>query len=1359
VLEFDGVSWRSIKVPNWSVLSMAIDDTGTIYVGGKDEMGFLAPDSEGSLQYVSLLDHLEDNQRNFSTVWKIHSTGEGVYFHTLKFLFRWNPLQKQIKGWKPDYRFNASFTCGGKLFIRQEKIGLMQMDTVNDSLKLIPGGETFATKKVYMIAPYDTAAKKLLIGTRSNGFYIYDGISARPFPTAADDYIKEKQLYHGIRLVFSSTGPGDFALATRLGGLLILDAHGALKAIFAKASGLQDDNVKYVFEDFRGNLWLALNDGISKIEYASPFSIYDDRANLPGLVLSVVKHRNHLYVGTSSGLYFLSFDNKFYPVSGISDYCWSLLSIGDSLLAAASGGVFQVDDIKNIKLRIIENPSYVLQQSKMDPNRIWVGTRGGLVSLYLDAENNKDRLWRKEYAFENITLEVRTMVEDKKGNLWLGTLTKGVLSAVFPVNGTIIHPAVKRYDTSYGLPSGEVNVFMAAGHVMFATGKGIYRFNEKDKFFVPDSTLGDEFAGGSKGVFRIVEDRNKHTWFHSRRRNFWALPGPGGSFVLNPTSLLRRIPHAQVNTIYPDPNDDATWFGGTNGLIRYDTTIKKNYKRDFPVLIRKVLVNGNLIFGGYKHEHKYKIDKDIDTNDDSNLKHLFPVIEYKDRNLRFDFAAPFFEDESRTEYRSLLEGYDEVWSEWHSETKKYYTNLDPGLYTFRVQAKNVYGHPGREAAFQFKVLPPWYKTWLAFLGYLLVSFLGVYFIVRWRSLKLVGEKQKLERIVKERTKEINLKSQQLEKKTFQLKEQSVKLQEMAKMKSRFFANISHEFRTPLTLIIGPLEQILSDYRCKDSQLVNKLNLMLRNSQRLLMLINQLLDLSKFDSGKMRLQAARQNIIPFLKGILASFELLATQKKLDLRFHAKEENITLYFDPEKMEGAVCNLLLNAVKFTPPGGKITVTVYANVTENRTKKGNFPSTSTPEFLEISICDTGIGIPKDQLGHIFDRFYQGERSISGLGEHDHKGSGIGLALAKELISLHHGRIDVHSREGKNSGTEFIIRLPMGEAHLKPYEIISPSEIPSDRGKSFEITAAYRVEKEAKEPVTANRNGKTNIAGTFVEPGKDIEKEPEFEPEPRGQKKNVILVVEDNAEVRNYIREPLDPLYTVVEARDGKEGIKVAIEIIPDLIISDIMMPGVDGYELCRVLKNEIKTSHIPIILLTAKASEESIIQGLETGADDYITKPFNSKILTTRIKNLIDLRRQMQKKIQRQKMLLPAEISVSSIDEEFLKEFQAIVEKHLSDPEFNIDQLCKELYMGRTTLFSKIEALTGESPKQFIQSYRLERAAQLLKSDFGNVTEVAFKVGFSSSAYFTKCFKEKFHQLPSTFQASESGRQRQGK
>jgi len=1289
VLEFDGVSWRVIEVPNYTVRSLAMDEQGRIYIGGNNELGYLEPDAKGALSYQSLRDRVKNKGINFSYVWGTHSTKQGIYFRTLKFLFRWDSRHLEI--WKPGNPIYGSYACKGELFIYQGNRGLMKMKS--DSLQSIPGGEAFAkVKKIFMMVPYDS--QRLLIGTRPKGFFIYDGKKMMPFPTEADEYLKEKKVYHGIRLA-----NGDLALATLHGGLVIMNHHGHLEYILDRNSGLQGDDVKYVFEDKQGNLWLCLDKGISKIEYASPISIHDERSNLAGIVLSVVKHHDDLYVGTTNGIYYLESPLNFRLIPGISGSCWSLLSIGESVLAATSRGVFHVK--KNISRRVIKDLSFVLSASKRYPGGAWCGTDTGLKTLI-----QKDNRWLEGYRFKPIDKEIRAIAEDKNGNLWLGTSPGGVVKVDFPDNTELRQPAVTPYGPSQGIHDGPVYTTFAAGHIMFATGKGIFQFDEKKKVFIPDFTLGREFAGGphSKAVFRIVEDKNKNIWFHSASRNYRAIPAPGGIFTIY-SQPFHRIPLIQVNGIYPGPDGKATWFASFDGLIRFDTTIKKNYQQDFQALVRKVFVNETLIFDGFKNKTA-KLDKG-----------LFPIFEYEDRNLYFEFAAPFFEAETETQYRCLLEGYDNNWSTWSKDTKRNYTNLDSGLYTFRVRAKNVYGTLSQEAIFQFKVLPPWYLTWWAFLSYAIIFILVVLVIVKWRSRRLEQEKQKLEYIIKERTKEINDKNLQLEKQTFTLKDQSEKLKEMDKVKSRFFTNISHEFRTPLTLIMGPLEQMHSDSR--DKKQTDKLNVMIRNSQRLLTLINQLLDLSRLDSGKMKLKTARQNIVPFLKGTMASFHMLALKNKLELEFHSEKEDISLYFDAQKMEEVMYNLLINAVKFTPPGGRITVSVSMDQ-GTPPKKGSL----SPGFVKISMQDTGVGIPKDELAYIFDRFYQAE-SLKGKG---HKGTGIGLALSKEIVILHQGKIDVHSQEGK--GTEFAVRLPLGAEHLKPGEITPSPEISPTGKKSKEVETLYlAVEEEVKREPGEGDEDKT---------GK--------------REKNVILVVEDHADVRKYIRDPLEKFYTVVEACDGKEGTAKAKEIIPDLIVSDIMMPEMDGYELCRVLKKDINTSHIPIILLTAKASEESVIRGLETGADDYVTKPFNSKILLTRIKNLIDLRRQLQLKIQRQKMLLPDEIPVSSMDETFLKEFQDIINKNLSDEDFNIDVLCQKLYMGRSTLFRKIQALTGETPNQFILSYRLERAAQLLRENYGNVTEVAMAVGFSSPPYFAKCFKEKFHQSPSSFQASES-------
>jgi len=637
--------------------------------------------------------------------------------------------------------------------------------------------------------------------------------------------------------------------------------------------------------------------------------------------------------------------------------------------------------------------------------------------------------------------------------------------------------------------------------------------------------------------------------------------------------------------------------------------------------------------------------------------------------------------------------------------------------------------------------------------YVAAALISIYGFIRWRLYRLLKEKEKLEKTVEERTKEIKEKNVQLEAQTVQLTErseeineknkklesqtnqltlQSEKLKEMDKIKSHFFANISHEFRTPLTLIMTPLEQIISSPAPIPDK--NIFKMMLRNSRRLLNLINQLLAISRFDSGKMKLQATCQNLVPFLRKTLESFHMIALKNKLKLEFQSPEEEIFLFFDSQKMEQVLYNLLINAVKFTPADGQITLSILKKYPVPEQNESPQMIEVPEDYVLISVKDTGIGISKEQLPHIFDRFYQAGES----GKSSYEGTGIGLALAKEIVTLHQGKINVHSQVG--IGTEFVIHLPRSKEILEEKGLLTPDTPSNDTQKEREFHFTDIDEDEV----------------IFDEPKKEDDI-PVIIDDSTGEKssrdeKNLVLVVEDNVDVRRYIRSNLESLYHVAEAGNGREGIKKAKEIIPDLIISDVMMPEMNGDDMCRELKNDRETSHIPIILLTARASDESILSGLETGANDYITKPFNTVMLLTRVKNLIDLRQQMQQKIQREKMLLPAEIKATSQDETFFKTFISIIEENISEEDFTIDILCERLKMGRSTLFRKIKALTGETPNEFILSFRLERGAQLLKQNYGNVTQVAMAVGFSSSAYFSKCFKEKFHQSPSAFQAAES-------
>ncbi|HLP61855.1 MAG TPA: histidine kinase dimerization/phospho-acceptor domain-containing protein, partial [Candidatus Deferrimicrobium sp.] len=949
VLEYDGVSWRLLQVPNLQARALAIDPTGTIYVGGNNELGLLSPDSAGNLQYQSLLNRLDTKFQGFGIIMQAFAAPDGIYFRASKHLFHWDWNSKQFNTWTSSTSFSAAYFYNGKLYIQQKQTGLQVLE--NGSFRDVPDGRFFRddAKKINMMVPFDPQSRTFLIGTRSAGFYLYDGIRVTPFPTGADDLLKQQQrnFLHGIRLV-----SGDFALATDGAGVIIINPTGKISHRFDTSYGLPDNNTKYLYQEPGGNLWLARNNGISKIEYESPFTIYDQRSQVPGAVLSLARHAASAtyYAGTTEGLFSLSpSSGSFQPVKGIYSACWSLVSHDDSILAASDNGVFVIQ--KNIPLLIDRQLCVYLYHSRTNPNRVWAGTKQSLVSY---TKNNTSGLWEKSTLDMKTPDNVRSIVEEPGGTLWLGTLTQGVFSISFP-NASA--PVITHYTGADGLPVeenqtiGEIYVAHIAGHTVFATQHGLYRFDKSNSRLVPDPLLGKNFTGdpgGGNPIFRIVEDPGGNIWFHSYSVNYEAVLQPDRTYRIENTSLL-RIPIVQTNSIYTEPG--AVWFCMYDGLIRYDTTFRfKGQPNPFLNFIRRVeLINDNAtLFAGHFPDPV------------NGSLPLQPVLPYDDRNLRFFFAAPFYQDESATRYSYFLKGYDRDWSPWSSETRKDYTNLGEGSYSFLVKAKNVYNQVSPEAGFSFTVRSPWYGSILAYIFYFITAGIALFGAVKFRYRRLEYEKRRLETVVEQRTREIKEKSLQLEEQTQLLTLQSEQLKEMDKVKSRFFANISHEFRTPLTLIMGPLEQILS--ASPDLELKNKAQLMLRNSQRLLGLINQLLDLSRLRSGKMRLQVTRKNIIPFLRGIMSSFQLLSEQRQIRLLFQPQQDDITLYFNTENVEQILCNLLSNSIKNTLAGGSITIS--AAVTHIPKKAEAFPG----GFLEICVSDTGVGIPADQLPHIFD-------------------------------------------------------------------------------------------------------------------------------------------------------------------------------------------------------------------------------------------------------------------------------------------------------------------------------------------------------------------------------------------------------
>lgn len=545
-----------------------------------------------------------------------------------------------------------------------------------------------------------------------------------------------------------------------------------------------------------------------------------------------------------------------------------------------------------------------------------------------------------------------------------------------------------------------------------------------------------------------------------------------------------------------------------------------------------------------------------------------------------------------------------------------------------------------------------------------------------------------------------------QRKAERIQREAEKLKEIDQLKSRFFANISHEFRTPLTLILSPIKEMEAGRYTGDPKPIY--NMIKRHGQRLLHLVNQLLDLSKIESGKMNLQMKKMNLVAVLKSVAAVYESLAATRNTHFTLESAGNSIPLYVDPDKLEKILHNLLSNAFKFTQEGGKISLQATTDVIEDK------------RYAKIEVKDTGEGIASDQLDKIFDRFYRADSSHTRKNE----GTGIGLALVRELVELHKGRISVTSTKGE--GSCFTVHLPLGKAHLSEDVIVTGSSAPTgEPGKLDYLLPDQEGAASSFSPALQERD---RSAGDKADTPH-------------------LLVVEDNTDMRQYISHTLDPYYYIAEASHGSEGWEKAREMIPDLVISDVMMPEMDGLEFCSKLKQDERTSHIPVILLTAKAAKTDKMEGLETGADDYLAKPFDADELLILIRNRIDQRNRLRERFSREITLQPKEIAITSADERFLQKATDIVEEHIDDFDFSVQAFVDQMHLGHTQVNRKLKALTDFTPVQFIRFIRLKRAAQKILRQENTISQIAYSVGFNNLSYFAKCFKEQFGQSPSDY------------
>ena len=1251
ILEYDGSSWRSIKTPNNSIVrSLAVDSSGKIYVAASSDFGYLAPDSTGDMRFVSILNYLDNNHKEFGDVWDVVASSQGVYYKTRDKIFRWNGNKIEVIDSSQAFRL---YKINDKVYTRDYGRGLFEID--GDSLKLVPEGEKFARTGIYDMLPF---GNKILITTNYEGLFLYDGSTFSQFKTEADSFLTKNRIYNACEL-----DDGNFAFATMRGGVAVIDKKGNLLRIINTNNGLSSDVIYDIFPDKQGGLWLAMGEGISRIEISSPFTLITKDKTGNAYISSLYRFNNKLYASNSFGLFcYDESASMFKPIGNITSGGQNFLSVDNTLLSASNTVIYKIDK-NNAPKRLFNFEAATLYRSAIDSSIVYVMYRIGLAILKY---NNGNFQILRDTAI--IGDEMESLAEDSDGSLWINTYSGVVHVKIDAQNLSSINDKTifetERYNKRDGFPGNQHSIILIDNKVLFATDAGLYSFDSLTKNFLPDSIFGKEFNNSTHYIITTEKDSKGNLWVLVKTDNGKelgkAIKQKNGSYIWHPDPVFGRLDLTTVFTLYadydPKIDKDYLWISTDQGLIKYDLGIKQIYKNDFSTIIRSVAANqDSFIYNGAVNP---------------SLKNK-NILSFENNNIIFHFTAVSYDRSESNLYQYYLKGYDDNWSQWVSEPLKEYTNLSSGEYVFHVRSKNVYGIVGKEDTFSFTVLSPWYFSWWSY-GVYAIFFLGLLYLIRQAELKRLNKKHKLE----------------LELVEFE------KLKELDQLKSQFFANISHEFRTPLTLILGQIENVMSSgIETKEK---GKLQIANRNARRLLTLINQLLDLSKLEAGSMELKAEQHNIVSFLKSLFYSFESLAEAQKIIMKFESEYEDIPVVFEPDKLEKVFYNLISNALKFTSGGGEIKVELkIMNSTQ----------------VEIKIKDTGEGINEKELPHIFDRFYQVDGSIT----RQYEGTGIGLALTKELVELHKGKILVNSKKGE--GSEFIILLPVGK---------------------------LKASKEFTPDRTLQENFYKENETIDIIPGSDISGQESGE-------KEIILIVEDNYDVRNYIREQVEIDYETIEAANGEEGITKAKEKIPDLIITDVMMPKMDGYQFVKKIRNDEITSHIPIIMLTAKAGLDDKIEGLETGIDAYVTKPFSAKELRVRVKNLVYQRKQLRKRFSESTTIKPSEVSSVSADQAFFKKMIKIIEEHFEDGKFGVETLAYKVNMSTSQLNRKLHALVDQPAGQLIRSMRLQRAADLLRQNAGSVAEICYKVGFNDQAYFSRAFKKQFGCSPSEYKKDE--------
>ncbi|WP_282133481.1 two-component regulator propeller domain-containing protein [Cellulophaga baltica] len=992
------------------------------------------------------------------------------------------------------------------------------------------------------------------------------------------------------------------------------------------------------------------------------------------------------------------------------------------------------------------NKVFAIEEIKLKSStKLFVGGENapGLFEIQLDTHKKITDKDLKE--FSDVPSSVFSILQDKDRNVWLGSYNGGIQRWLINEDGdTFTKDGLKHNATiETSIPNNIIRDIYQdkKGNIWFATGNGLAKLppdqitSKNPKFIIYKNIPNDDSSISHNYILTV---------FESKSGVIWAGTFGGGLNKLIPATKdtpehfktyaeKDGLPNNVIKGILDDDHGNL-WLSTNKGLSKFDTQAEnfQNYdvndglqSNEFSELTAFKTKDGLMLFGGIngftafypeeiisnkvmaetvltnfsifnkpvaigaKINGRIILDQSINSIDEIELK-------YSENSFSFEFAALHYAASSKNKYAYKLDGFDKDWIYTTADNRfATYTNLEPGSYILRVKASNN-DNIWDETPIELKinVTPPWWRTTFAKILYVLMA-IGLLHAFRRFTIIRSAEKHQLE-------------LEHLE---------NDKNEEIHRLKLEFFTNISHEFRTPLTLIKGPLDYLIkkgSEMSPKEAR--DQYGLMRKNTDYLLRLVDQLLDFRKMDHGKMNLNLSKSDIVGFLKEVGEPFQFLSRKKEINFKIETSKDAIVSWFDPDAVEKIINNLLSNAFKFTPENGTILLNIFDG-TDFKKPSDIAVDIDQSKYIVIQVKDSGPGIPAHRLQHIFERFY----TEIGLTTHvNTKGTGIGLSFTKNLVELHQGIIKVKS--DSENGSTFFVWLPKEKETFEATKEINFHEVFEPNTFISKIDADSHAISFMDDIIDQNMTRSRS-------------------------KLPLLLIVDDNPDIRSFIKRGLGESYYIYEAENGEKGLELANKFMPNIIITDLMMPVMDGIELCNKLKSAKETSHIPVVMLTAKTSQEKEIEGLKTGADAYIRKPFDLELLELKLSNILKDREELRKKFNREITLQPNEVTVTSSDESFLQNAIEIVEKHMMNSEFSVEMLVKEMSMSRSNLYLKIKELTGLSSSEFIRNIRLKRAVQLFEKSDLSVKEIMYMTGFNTASYFSKCFKKQFGVIPSKY------------